>query len=320
MAEATGVGFAREACAALVRLAPAIPVNGLSPAAPWSSRRSRRPAPPVLARTWQRNRRGRGSGGCAAVPASQLLRDDDDRFPQPRGSPVRAGGGARRGRSRIGRALRRSYAGFRGTGLWPRFSCWAPPVSARRKPLAPSLKRSSTVSQLYCASTCPNTASPTRWRGSSVRSRLRRPRNGGQLTESIRRRPASVVLLDEIEKAHREVLLVLLQVSRRRTPHRRSWRTVDFSASAIVMTSNLAVSATGRSRSARGLNHPGPGTLTPAPELWNRIDEVLCYARWPKPSWARSLRASRSNPAADCTPNAEFLCNRRQRGGPGSSV
>src|SRR5205807_3708240 len=62
---------------------------------------------------------------------------------------------------------------------------------------------------------------------------------GGQLTEAVRRRPYSVLLLDEVEKAHAEVFDVLLQVldDGRLTDGQR--RTVDFRNTAVIMTSNL---------------------------------------------------------------------------------
>ena len=101
---------------------------------------------------------------------------------------------------------------------------------------------------------------------------------GGQLTEAIRRRPASVVLLDEMEKANRDVLLVLLQILEDGRLTDGRGRTVDFSAAAVVMTSNLG------SECYRRKSTPAAATILALarsrlpPELWNRIDEVLCYA------------------------------------------
>jgi ATP-dependent Clp protease ATP-binding subunit ClpB len=62
---------------------------------------------------------------------------------------------------------------------------------------------------------------------------------GGQLTESVRRRPYSVVLLDEIEKAHPEVFNVLLQVLEDGRLTDNQGRTVNFKNTIIIMTSNL---------------------------------------------------------------------------------
>ncbi len=101
---------------------------------------------------------------------------------------------------------------------------------------------------------------------------------GGQLTEAVRRRPAVVVLLDELEKASREVLLVLLQVLEDGRLTDGRGRTVNFTSAAIVMTSNLG------SELYRGKRVPSSAAILALarsklpPELWNRIDEVLCYA------------------------------------------
>ena len=62
----------------------------------------------------------------------------------------------------------------------------------------------------------------------------------GQLTEAVRRKPYSVILLDEIEKAHSEVFNILLQVLDEGRLTDSQGRTVDFKNTVIIMTSNLA--------------------------------------------------------------------------------
>src|SRR6185369_122676 len=62
---------------------------------------------------------------------------------------------------------------------------------------------------------------------------------GGQLTEAVRRRPYQVVLLDEIEKAHRDVLEAFLQVFDEGHLTDGRGRTIDFSNTVILLTSNL---------------------------------------------------------------------------------
>src|SRR2546422_4004369 len=62
---------------------------------------------------------------------------------------------------------------------------------------------------------------------------------GGALTEAVRRRPYSVVLLDEIEKAHRDVFNVLLQVLDDGRLTDGQGRTVDFKNTVVIMTSNI---------------------------------------------------------------------------------
>jgi ATP-dependent Clp protease ATP-binding subunit ClpB len=84
---------------------------------------------------------------------------------------------------------------------------------------------------------------------------------GGQLTEAVRRRPYSVVLLDEIEKAHMEVFDVLLQILDDGRLTDGQGRTVDFRNTVIIMTSNL--------RSAEAMREVF------RPEFLNRIDEVV---------------------------------------------
>jgi ATP-dependent Clp protease ATP-binding subunit ClpB len=84
---------------------------------------------------------------------------------------------------------------------------------------------------------------------------------GGQLTEAVRRRPYSVVLLDEIEKAHMEVFDVLLQILDDGRLTDGQGRTVDFRNTVIIMTSNI--------RSAEALRDVF------RPEFLNRIDEVV---------------------------------------------
>jgi ATP-dependent Clp protease ATP-binding subunit ClpB len=84
---------------------------------------------------------------------------------------------------------------------------------------------------------------------------------GGQLTEAVRRRPYSVVLLDEIEKAHMEVFDVLLQILDDGRLTDGQGRTVDFRNTVIIMTSNL--------RSTDAMREVF------RPEFLNRIDEVV---------------------------------------------
>jgi ATP-dependent Clp protease ATP-binding subunit ClpB len=86
---------------------------------------------------------------------------------------------------------------------------------------------------------------------------------GGQLTEAVRRRPYSVVLLDEIEKAHTEVFDVLLQVLDDGRLTDGQGRTVDFRNTVLIMTSNI--------RSAEQMRDHF------RPEFLNRIDEIVQF-------------------------------------------
>ena len=69
---------------------------------------------------------------------------------------------------------------------------------------------------------------------------------GGQLTERVRRKPYSVVLFDEIEKAHPDVLNLLLQIMEDGRLTDGQGRTVNFQNTVIIMTSNVGASAFGR--------------------------------------------------------------------------
>jgi ATP-dependent Clp protease ATP-binding subunit ClpC len=110
---------------------------------------------------------------------------------------------------------------------------------------------------------------------------------GGQLTEPVRRRPYSVVLLDEVEKAHPDVWNVLLQLMDDGRLTDGEGRTVDFSNAVVVMTSNLGA---GRARRALGFTAAGGSApvadeermLAAAksaflPEFLNRIDEIVTF-------------------------------------------
>ena len=108
--------------------------------------------------------------------------------------------------------------------------------------------------------------------------------DGGQLTEPVRRRPYSVVLLDEVEKAHPEVWNVLLQVMDDGRLTDGEGRTVDFTNTVVAMTSNLG---SGKARRAVGFAaeraEPAPERMLSAakgaflPEFLNRIDEVVTF-------------------------------------------
>jgi ATP-dependent Clp protease ATP-binding subunit ClpB len=93
---------------------------------------------------------------------------------------------------------------------------------------------------------------------------------GGQLTEAVRRHPYSVVLLDEIEKAHPDVFNTLLQVMDDGRLTDGQGRTVDFKNTVLIMTSNIPVSATGDDLRAELTTHFKP-------EFINRLDDVVRF-------------------------------------------
>ncbi|MDJ0765796.1 MAG: ATP-dependent chaperone ClpB [Myxococcota bacterium] len=104
---------------------------------------------------------------------------------------------------------------------------------------------------------------------------------GGQLTEAVRRRPYSVVLLDEIEKAHPEVFNVLLQVLEDGRLTDGHGRTVDFSNTIIIMTSNVGSNFILELDDAQKITRLANDALkaTFRPEFLNRVDATLIFNR-----------------------------------------
>ena len=104
---------------------------------------------------------------------------------------------------------------------------------------------------------------------------------GGYLTEAVRRKPYSVILFDEVEKAHHDVFNVLLQVLDDGRMTDGQGRTVDFKNTVIVMTSNLG------SHKIQSMDSDDPGVVKLAvmaevrshfrPEFINRIDEIVVF-------------------------------------------
>jgi ATP-dependent Clp protease ATP-binding subunit ClpB len=104
---------------------------------------------------------------------------------------------------------------------------------------------------------------------------------GGYLTEAVRRKPYSVILLDEVEKAHPDVFNVLLQALDDGRMTDGQGRTVDFKNTVIIMTSNLG------SHKIQAMEESDPGVVKLAvmaevrshfrPEFINRIDEIVVF-------------------------------------------
>jgi ATP-dependent Clp protease ATP-binding subunit ClpB len=110
----------------------------------------------------------------------------------------------------------------------------------------------------------------------------------GQLTEAVRRRPYSVVLFDEVEKAHPEVLNVMLQLLDDGRLTDGKGRTVDFKNAVVIMTSNvgshyIAEQALQRDGASAALDENVKREVTEAlrahfrPEFLNRLDEIIIF-------------------------------------------
>jgi ATP-dependent Clp protease ATP-binding subunit ClpB len=125
---------------------------------------------------------------------------------------------------------------------------------------------------------------------------------GGQLTEAVRRQPYSVILLDEVEKAHHDVFNVLLQVLDDGRLTDSKGRTVSFANTVLIMTSNLGaellLAAAARSDDTGGMADDDAGGASGAavkaavrevakrhlrPEFMNRIDEIVVFDTLTRP-------------------------------------
>lgn len=108
---------------------------------------------------------------------------------------------------------------------------------------------------------------------------------GGQLTEAVRRRPYSVILLDEIEKAHPQIYNVFLQIFDDGRLTDGKGRVVDFKNTVIIMTSNLIADQVSRDKSQESSKAEAiMQKLQQAfrPEFLNRIDQIILYERLTK--------------------------------------
>ena len=119
---------------------------------------------------------------------------------------------------------------------------------------------------------------------------------GGQLTERVRRRPWSVVLFDEIEKAHEDVYNLLLQIMEDGRLTDSAGRRADFRSTIVVMTSNIGAKAITEDRPALGFSgapRDGDGAVKEAvmaelrrtfrPEFLNRLDDIIVFKQLTEP-------------------------------------
>lgn len=125
---------------------------------------------------------------------------------------------------------------------------------------------------------------------------------GGELTEAIRRKPYSVILFDEVEKAHRDVFNILLQVLDDGHLTDSQGRKVDFKNSIIILTSNLGSAALehqpeGESVIAPKVRDQVMASVREAfrPEFLNRLDEILIFNRLQKVDMAQIVKIQLKN-------------------------
>ncbi|MGB9497553.1 MAG: ATP-dependent chaperone ClpB [Dissulfuribacterales bacterium] len=102
---------------------------------------------------------------------------------------------------------------------------------------------------------------------------------GGYLTEAVRRRPYSVLLFDEIEKAHPDVFNILLQILDDGRLTDGKGRTVDFRNTIIIMTSNIGTDLIQEARNPEDLEHRMMDALRLhfKPEFLNRVDDIIIF-------------------------------------------
>ena len=156
---------------------------------------------------------------------------------------------------------------------------------------------------------------------------------GGQLTEAVRRKPFSVVLFDEIEKAHPDVFNTLLQILEDGRLTDAQGRTVDFKNTVIIMTSNLGTAdlrkaAVGFGKADEAVTYEKMKEKVHEelkrsfrPEFLNRIDEVIVFNeltpgrghRDRRPAdQAGRRRSSRARASASSSPPTPSCCSRRR--------
>ena len=125
---------------------------------------------------------------------------------------------------------------------------------------------------------------------------------GGELTEAIRRKPYSVILFDEVEKAHRDVFNILLQVLDDGHLTDSQGRKVDFKNSIIILTSNLGSAALAHQPENESVIVPKVRDQVMAsvreafrPEFLNRLDEILIFNRLQKVDMAQIVEIQLKN-------------------------
>jgi ATP-dependent Clp protease ATP-binding subunit ClpC len=227
----------------------------------------------------------------ARVPLEHLLMDDPQRFLNMEDALGEAIVGQKSVLGALSETIRRNFAGFAGARPIGSFLFLGPTGVGKTqmvKALAQflfghvdALTRFDMSEFLEAHSVARLIGSPPGYVGHQ---------DGGQLTDAIRRRPYQVVLFDEIEKSHRDVWNVLLQILDEGRLTDSRGRTVDFSNTLVVMTTNLGAELlveTGRrigfaaaasddpeARAARALDK-ARGSFPP--ELWNRIESRLVF-------------------------------------------
>lgn len=247
----------------------------------------------------------------ARVPVDHLLMDDPKRFLEMETHLGEHIVGQRHVLRAVGETIRRNYAGFAGRRPIGSFLFLGPTGVGKTeavKALANFLFGSRDALVRFDMSEFAEAHSLARLIGSPPG--YVGHQEGGQLTDALRKRPYQVVLFDEIEKSHREVWNVLLQVLDEGRLTDARGRVVDFSSTVVVLTSNLGADVLlpkDRRIGFAGQSEADPDALaqkaldtakgTFPPELWNRIECRLVFHPLSRPqieAIARLIAAERS--------------------------
>jgi ATP-dependent Clp protease ATP-binding subunit ClpC len=239
----------------------------------------------------------------AGIPESRLLASDRERILSLDAALSARVVGHQDGISRIARVLKRNFAGFASRRPMGSFLFLGPTGVGKTelaRALADALYGSRDALVQLDMSECAEQTGVARLVGAA-------PGyvgygEGGQLTDAVRRRPACVVVLDEVEKAHRDVQMLLLQVLEEGRLTDGRGRQVQFSNAVVILTTNLgAAEATRSSSGTMGFGAaeraaPRDDRVLEAargavpPELWNRLDERIVFASLSREDVARVAR------------------------------
>jgi ATP-dependent Clp protease ATP-binding subunit ClpC len=239
----------------------------------------------------------------AGIPESRLLASDRERILGLDGALAERVIGHPEAIARIARVLKRNFAGFASRRPMGTFLFLGPTGVGKTelaRALADALHGSRDALVQLDMSECAEPTGVARLVGAA-------PGyvgygEGGQLTDAVRRRPSCVVVLDEIEKAHRDVQMLLLQVLEEGRLTDGRGRQVDFSNAVVILTSNLGAAEGARTSSgamgfgAQDRAAPRADRVLEAaraavpPELWNRLDERIVFSPLAREDVARVAR------------------------------
>lgn len=257
----------------------------------------------------------------ARVPLERVMLEDASRFLEMEAELGKRIIGHKRVQARVAETIRRNYAGFSTKRPMGSFLFLGPSGTGKTelaKGLAEFLFGSESALIRFDMSEFQEGHSVSRLVGSPPG--YVGHQEGGQLTEAVRKRPHAVVLLDEIEKAHTDILPLLLQILDEGRLTDSKGRTVTFRHAALVLTSNLGSDALGSKKKSLGFGAAQPNPSDDhdaavesarshfAPELWGRLEEKLVFSALSRPEAQQvaALLLRQSNDSLVVTRNISF--------------